>query len=664
MRSRIHVALALFICLALPLNAYAVQTRIYLTSASGQWTVPSDWNNAHNTIEAIGGGGGAGAGYATASGGGGAYAKVSNVTLTPGVALDYVVGQGGMWGGYAGDDRNEGGPSGMFTAGHTAWILLANGGSSAGGGRADNGIGDVRYSGGRNAATMNAPGAGGGGAGGPGGDGANGSINPNMNTGGAGGAGGGGAGGAGGVGATSGLGGDGGTGQEWDATHGSGGGGGGGGNYAGAGAAGLYGGGGGQGGSASAPTRGAPGIVVITYIPVPSCTITIDDNPLNYGSSTTLHYSSVNADTFYINSIGYVGASGSTSVGPAATTNYSGLVTDIYGATSSCPVTLTVTPPPAVSATISASSTSIQVGQSTGIHATFAAGSGDTLTHDNIDQPLGTGVGATTNPDAHKYYTFTPLSAGTYIFYARAQTSYFTSWTTYATTTVTVTEPPPTCDFSASPSSVIQGQTVTVEWECQHATSCTGTGFSTGGATEGSVAVTANSSTNYSISCTGVGGGTYEDVSADTVTVTCAPLYACSDDDITYTDASCETVTIDTCSAPSYCVAGESACQFGGIEFVEFDELPGGLTGHLQAQPAVIRSGDRTRLYWQVTGAESCAVSGGGQNWTGLTSGSAGVQTTVLTQLTRYTLTCESFSGVDDITETFDVLITPSFNEH
>src|ERR1700742_1404511 len=60
---------------------------VYLTLADGNthtWTVPSDWNNADNTVEAIGGGG---AGESTnptdedepAGGGGGAYSAVRNL---------------------------------------------------------------------------------------------------------------------------------------------------------------------------------------------------------------------------------------------------------------------------------------------------------------------------------------------------------------------------------------------------------------------------------------------------------------------------------------------------------------------------------------------------------------------------------------------------------
>ncbi len=215
---------------------------------------------------------------------------------------------------------------------------------------------------------------------------------------------------------------------------------------------------GGTGGArAVAGNAGSDGSIVINWTasPPPTCSITLDQNPIPYGSGTTLRWSSANADiSFYINNVGYVNSPGSTIVEPSATTDYSGTVVG-SGGSATCPASLGVTPPPDPTATISADSPNMYVGQSTGVHATFAVGSGDSLTGDNIDSPLGTGLGATTNPDASKGITFTPASPGTYTFYARATTGYFTSWATYAMVSVTVSAPP-----SCTPSYTCQGQTI------------------------------------------------------------------------------------------------------------------------------------------------------------------------------------------------------------
>jgi Domain of unknown function (DUF1929)/F5/8 type C domain/Glyoxal oxidase N-terminus len=64
----------------------------------------------------------------------------------------------------------------------------------------------------------------------------------------------------------------------------------------------------------------------------------------------------------------------------------------------------------------------------------------------------------------------------------------------------------PTASLAANPTSITAGQSSTLTWSSTNATSCTGTGFSTGNATTGSVTVTPSVTTSYSVSCTGSGG--------------------------------------------------------------------------------------------------------------------------------------------------------------
>lgn len=62
----------------------------------------------------------------------------------------------------------------------------------------------------------------------------------------------------------------------------------------------------------------------------------------------------------------------------------------------------------------------------------------------------------------------------------------------------------PTVSFTSTPSLIRPGETATLAWSSTGAPSCTGTGFSTGGATSGSVQVTPTQSSSYSIDCGGV----------------------------------------------------------------------------------------------------------------------------------------------------------------
>ena len=286
---------------------------------SGTFGAPSDWNNASNTIEAIGGGGGGGntvvvtSGRSTGGGGGG-YSAIYNYSFaSPGVSTStYQIGAGGAGitgtvGVSASISGNNGGSTwfgaaslaACVTAGSTSCVAAAGGGGGpaspgttnmAGGtgGLASSGVGTKKTSGGSggSTATWGVIATGGGGAGGSTGDGTTAptsTVNGQGSNGGGGDTGGTGAG-IGGTGTTAvNTATTGGNGTEWAATpYGSGGGGGGaslasnsasGGNYDG----GSYGAGGGgcenKGGGNNRSTNcasgsGKNGILVITYTPV------------------------------------------------------------------------------------------------------------------------------------------------------------------------------------------------------------------------------------------------------------------------------------------------------------------------------------------------------------------------------------------------------------
>lgn len=75
--------------------------------------------------------------------------------------------------------------------------------------------------------------------------------------------------------------------------------------------------------------------------------------------------------------------------------------------------------------------------------------------------------------------------------------------------------PAPSASITASPNSVSVGAAATISWSSSNATSCAGTGFSTGGAPSGSVSTGALAAGTYSytVSCTGAGGTAYASAS-------------------------------------------------------------------------------------------------------------------------------------------------------
>ncbi len=82
--------------------------------------------------------------------------------------------------------------------------------------------------------------------------------------------------------------------------------------------------------------------------------------------------------------------------------------------------------------------------------------------------------------------------------------------------------PTPQATITLSPTSINAGQTATLGWSTYpgNFTSCTGTNFSTGGATSGSVSVSPSQTTTYSISCTySDGNGSHTATDSKTLTV-------------------------------------------------------------------------------------------------------------------------------------------------
>src|SRR3989344_5431317 len=298
-------------------NALYLDPTSFLASGTSTWVVPSDWNNASNSIEVVGPGGdgaigGDGSGTNGGSGGGGgAYAIRSNVALVNGSTVYVRVPSGGsQLTAYFTNNANttiivaDYGKNGVgegAAGGNGGWANASNGSTTYAGGEGGDTISDASANGGGggsnggssnigHASTGTGGAAGGAGTGGTGG-GAGGAAGTSPGAGSSGTVGGGGGGGGtttsggnkGGNGAA------GGCGSAWNSTLGACGGGGGGGRTAASsgggsggdgGNGGTYGGGGGGGGqtqtggagaNGGAAGTGGAGLIVITYA-VDTCT--------------------------------------------------------------------------------------------------------------------------------------------------------------------------------------------------------------------------------------------------------------------------------------------------------------------------------------------------------------------------------------------------------
>jgi len=684
-------------CLAVFPN-HASATQIFLTSDS-TWSVPLDWNSSNNTIEVIGGGGSGGVANnywvcssLSTGGGGGAYSKISNVLLTPGSSVPYIIGLGGPAAsppGWVGPSNgNDGGDTwfndtayptsgpnkvgakgGLGGSALYASVADTNGGA---GGDASQGYPSsaTRYSGGRGGSISNATpnygcagglgvfATGGGGAAGKSGNGVNGGdITSGLAGSTPGGIGDAGYGGVGGF--VSGS--IGGNGSEWNASYGSGGGGPSSGST-------IYGGGGGQygagGGSQSTSATaisgsGAPGLIVITYTPVvsPTCTITADVNPLAYGNTTTLHWTSANSDTFFITNVGYVtpNQSGSATIGPLSTTAFNGTATG-PGGTTNCNFTENVLPQPPQNLTGScnAAGTTGTINWTTGSGATSHYVRVDDQANpwaparcDGIPNDANTGDICTPPITGVPPYTFS--STPNHIYDVWVHSANTAGLSSASSATINCTPTPPTVSASLTPTSIVRGDMAALSWTSTVTTtsSCNIPGIGVEGVF-GSVVFSPLQTTTYTVTCTGPGGSASSNA---TLTVTCTPssTYSCSGNTIvqTTTSAQCAVTTnasYATCTAPSYCSNGLSSCV---------TPIP---TGSLTASPKIVNRGGKTRITWSTTGTAVCTVSGNGDSWSG-TSGAA--TSSIIAVPTTYILSCDSGA----YTQSVSITLVPGWKE-
>ena len=229
---------------------------------------------------------------------------------------------------------------------------------------------------------------------------------------------------------------------------------------------------------------------------------------------------------------------------------------------------------------------------------------------------------------------------------------------------------PPTVTFSASPTSIPNGQSSTLAWTSANATACSGTGkgFSPSGPS-GSIAVSPKTTTTYGITCTGAGGSASQSA---TVAVTPAPT-------LTVGETVAATGTIWAYSTPTPNTPaigsewpGNQGVVIGGPASngstwweVAFND---GLTGWVgqgavaavsptappvsfSANPASIPPWASSTLSWSSTNATSC--TGAGFSPSGV-SGSLSVSPTATTV---YSITCTGSGG--STTQSAQVVVNP-----
>lgn len=148
----------------------------------------------------------------------------------------------------------------------------------------------------------------------------------------------------------------------------------------------------------------------------------------------------------------------------------------------------------------------------------------------------------------------------------------------------------PTVHLTANPSSIQSGQSSTLSWISEYATSCSAS-WTSSNATSGSKVVYPTYTTTYNITCTNNTGS-----------------------------------------------ANSSATVFVG-------QIPNLVTVNLTADDTDIDSGDSTILRWSSNNADTCNASGGTNGWSGNRNLSGTFDTGSLTSTRTYSITCSNNTG-------------------
>jgi hypothetical protein len=212
--------------------------------------------------------------------------------------------------------------------------------------------------------------------------------------------------------------------------------------------------------SATGHTATCSATVVVTQpIPAPSCSLTASPDNIAYGGSSTLSWTTLNATSASLTTIGSVALNGSYSVVPTSTTTYVMTVTG-QGGTATCTKTVTVAPVTytAPTCSIDASQPSIQQGQATSIFW-------------NTTNATTASLSTTGTVALNGSQTIYPSTTTTYTLTVSGNGGSSTCSKTIGVTSVYV--PPatdaPYCSISASQTSVSSNGSVTLYWNTTNA---------------------------------------------------------------------------------------------------------------------------------------------------------------------------------------------------
>jgi len=282
---------------------------------------------------------------------------------------------------------------------------------------------------------------------------------------------------------------------------------------------------------------------VVTAMPLPAVSLSASPGSVDVGQSSTLTWSSSNAQSCTASGAWSGGEplSGSLSVtvGQSGSNTFTLNCSNAYGSASQTTTVIAYAPP---SVTLSAASTLVAVGQA------------DTLSWSASNATSCTATGGwagSVGTSGTQAVTVTNNGSNTYTLTCTGQGG------SAAQSVVVTGAPLPVVNLSASPTSVTVGQTSTLSWSSANATSCNASGSWSGALpVSGSqqVSIAQAGANSYTLTCSGSVGS-----SSQTVTITgIAPAPAIS------LSASPVAVIVGQSSTLSWSVSNATACTASG----------------------------------------------------------------------------------------------------
>ncbi|MFH1674773.1 MAG: RHS repeat-associated core domain-containing protein [Pseudomonadota bacterium] len=372
----------------------------------------------------------------------------------------------------------------------------------------------------------------------------------------------------------------------------------------------------------------------------PTVTITAAPTSITQGESSTLSWSSTNAESVTVdNGIGEVAPSGSIAVSPSQTTMYTITATNSAGS-ATAEVTISVIVPPTVTITVSPSL--IALGESTTL--AWSSTNAESVIIDNGIGEVGASGSLAVSPSATTTYVITATNG------AGSVTD---------TATISVI-PPPTVDIAADPVSIILGAGATLSWTSTDADTVSIDNGIGQVAPSGLLAVSPTATTTYSITASNASGTATDTV---TISVLVPPTTSISADrtsivlgesvTLSWTATNADTVAIDNGigqvdpsgsitvfpgETTTYTVTANNAAGSATDSVTVSVIVPP--TVDISADPDSITLGELSTLTWSSTSADTVTIDNG--------IGDVAPNDSLIvspTQTTTYTITATNSAG-------------------